>query len=410
MPYPRRPRRDPPSSPRRLNPGRLAAVRALIAVEDGEHVEDALAKLAPQDPGDRALAWHVALGVLRNRSALDAAIREGARRAPWTLDPPVLAALRVGLFELAHSRTPPHAAVDQAVEACRAAGAPHASGLVNAVLRRPPYTPTPEEALGHPDWIVARWRARYGEAADAWMAANNQPAPVFVVAKEDPAGVARDFQHRGLALTPVGEGVFRLPEGAGAIEALPGYEEGRWWVMDPAAVAVADLVGEAVEVLDACAAPGGKSFRLASRGARVFATDVDEARLARVQEGAERLDLPVWAEVHDWTKGPLARVFPAVLVDAPCTGLGTLRRHPDIRWRRKPEDVARNADRQRVILANAARCVAPGGVLVYAVCSPEPEEGADVAATLGWPEEARFVNAPALAGEDCFQAFRLRRP
>jgi 16S rRNA (cytosine967-C5)-methyltransferase len=260
---------------------------------------------------------------------------------------------------------------------------------------------------------VQRWRARYGEAADRWMEANNAPAPVYLVAKEDPSGVAREFQHRGVALAPVGPDAFRLPDGAGAIEELPGFEEGRWWVMDPAALAVADLVGAlapGTEALDACAAPGGKSFRLASRGARVFSTDLDEARLARVQEGAERLDLPVWAEIHDWTVAPLPRTFPVVLVDAPCTGLGTLRRHPDIRWRRRPEDIAAAAARQRAILANAAKCVAPGGVLVYAVCSPEPEEGPAVAATLGWPIEAVFDNAPAGGGEDAVWGCRMRAP
>jgi 16S rRNA (cytosine967-C5)-methyltransferase len=137
---------------------------------------------------------------------------------------------------------------------------------------------------------------------------------------------------------------------------------------------------------------------------------VDDTRLARVRDGAERLDLPVWAEAHDWTSGPLQRQFPAVLVDAPCTGLGTLRRHPDIRWRRRPEDITAAADKQWTILQNAARSVAPGGALVYAVCSPEPEEGRDIAAKLGWPIEATFDNAPAVTGDDVFWACRMRAP
>jgi 16S rRNA (cytosine967-C5)-methyltransferase len=235
---------------------------------------------------------------------------------------------------------------------------------------------------------------------------------VDLVAKEDAAGVARAFQHLGIVLVPVGEGVFRVPEGAGSPAEWPGHAEGSWWVMDPAAVAVADLCGdvEGLEVLDTCAAPGGKSFRLASRGARVLATDSDETRLARLREGATRLGLPVEARLHDWTTAPLEARFPVVIVDAPCSGLGVVRRHPDIRWRRQETDLEAYADRQRQLLAHAARCVAPGGVLVYAVCSPEPEEGEQVARTLGWSEEARFCNAPALAGEDGFQAFRLRAP
>lgn len=411
MPRPRFRRPSPP----RLNPGRLAAVQALVAVDRGEHAEDALARLAPYDPADRALAWHLVLGVLRLRSGLDAVICAAAKRQTQNMDPEVLAALRMGVFELRFSRTPAHAAVDQAVEAAKAGGAGHAAGFVNAVLRRQgDFDPPKDDRLGHPDWLVARWRARYGDAADAWMAANNQPAPVYLVAKEDPAGVVRDFQHRGLALTPVAEGVLRLPEGAGSVEDLPGFEEGRWWVMDPAAVAVADLVGDVdgKRVLDACAAPGGKSFRLASRGAKVLATDVDEARLARVREGAERLGLPVETRAHDWLAAPLDGVepFDAVLVDAPCTALGILRRHPDIRWRRRPEDVVAAASRQAALLANAAKLVAPGGALVYAVCSPEPEEGPQVAATLGWPIEATFDNAPAVDGADVFWGCRMRRP
>lgn len=397
----------------RLNPGRLAAARALVSVDRGEHAEDALARLAPQDPADRGLAWHLVLGVLRHRSELDACICTVAKRATRNIDPEALAALRIGIFELRHSRVPPHAAVDQAVEACRAAGAGYAAGFVNAVLRRErERPPTAEERLGHPPWIIERWRARFGERADRWMEANNLPAPVFIAAKEDPAGVTRAFQHASIAITPVGGDLFRLPEGVGSVDALPGYAEGRWWVMDPAAAAIADLVEvtPGLEVLDTCAAPGGKSFRLASRGARVFSTDADEERLARVQEGAERLDLPVWAEPHDWLKGPLDRTFPAVLVDAPCTGLGVLRRHPDIRWRRRVDDLPFASERQRAILANAARCVAADGTLVYAVCSPEPEEGIAVAESLaGWRIATVFDNAPGLDGSDVFWGCRLER-
>ncbi|MES2637831.1 MAG: transcription antitermination factor NusB [Myxococcota bacterium] len=405
-----------PSHPTRskVNPGRAAAVQALLAVERGEHAEDALARLAPRDPADRALAWHLVLGILRNRPAVDAIVQQAAKRTTKNLDPEVLAALRMGVFELRRSRVPPHAAVDQAVEACRAAGVGHAAGFVNAVLRNQgSFDPDEDSRLGHPAWLVHRWRRRYGADADRWMVANNEPAPVYIAAKEDPAGVSRMFQHRGLTLTPVGHDLFRLPEGAGNIDDLPGFAEGQWWVMDPAAAAVADLVGdiaEGTEVLDVCAAPGGKSFRLASRGARVHATDVDPKRLERVQEGAERLDLAVWGEAHDWTTGPLDRTFPLVLVDAPCTGLGTLRRHPDIRWRRKQEDIAAAASKQWAILQNAARCVAPGGALVYAVCSPEPEEGEDIAKKLGWRAELVFDNAPGLIGEDVFWGVRMRAP
>lgn len=408
-----------------MNPGRVAAVRTLLDVEHGAHPEERLAALAPADPADRALAWNLVFGVLRARSGLDVVLTTTAKRGLRTLDPPVVQLLRVALYELRHTRVPPHAAVDQAVEASRAIGVGHAAGFVNAVLRRQAEVEVPPDAaLGHPAWLVERWRARFGFAADTWMAANNRPAPLYVVAKEDPAGVARAFQHAGLGTLPLEglPGVMRLvpPEGGalGAVPDLPGFAEGRWWVMDPAAVAVADLVGElpaGTAVLDTCAAPGGKSFRLASRGLRVTAADLDAGRLERLREGAARLGLEVPTVAHDFTgeaapPAALAGPWPVVLVDAPCTGLGTLRRHPDIRWRRRVEDIAAAAQRQRRILAASAGLVAPGGALVYAVCSPEPEEGVQVAQSLGWPVEAVFDNAPALDGGDVFWGCRLRRP
>jgi 16S rRNA (cytosine967-C5)-methyltransferase len=170
-------------------------------------------------------------------------------------------------------------------------------------------------------------------------------------------------------------------------------------------------------VLDACAAPGGKAFRLASRGATVLGVDLDEARLARVAEGARRLGLAVDLRVHDWEAGPppdLVAAFDVVVVDAPCSGLGTLRRHPEIRWRRQPEDLTRNAVRQGAILAAAASCLAPGGTLVYAVCSPEPEEGeavvdAFLADRADLELDTRWTSVPPAGDEDAFQAARLVR-
>ncbi|MBM4367190.1 MAG: hypothetical protein FJ102_13345 [Deltaproteobacteria bacterium] len=388
---------------------RAAAARALLAIDEGARAEEALAELAPGDGADRAMTWNLVLGVLRTRSALDAGIAQAARRAPWTLDAPVLAVLRVGAYELAHTRAPPHAVVHEAVEASRAVRVGHASGLVNAVLRRVRVPTEGDTALGFPEWLLKRWRSRQPNI-DAYLRACNEPAPVHIVARDDGAGVAAAFQHRGLVLVPAADGVFLLPPRAGRIDELPGFAEGRWWVMDPAAVAVADLVPrDAQSVLDTCAAPGGKSFRLAARGHAVTATDSSESRLERLREGAARLSLPLAVSRHDWSQARDGQ-FDAVLVDAPCTALGLLRRHPEIRWRRDEADIERAAERQRAILANAAACVRPGGALVYAVCSPEPEEGPAVAASLGWREEARFENFGNAEGADVFWACRLRRP
>lgn len=394
-----------------LNPGRLAAGRVLLSVERGGHAEDLLAELAPAAPSDRRLAWHLALGVLRRMGSLDALLEPVAGRSMAKVDPPARAALRVGLFEVHLSRAPVHAALDQAVELCRRLGAPRATGFVNAVLRKAVDRPLDlDPYLDLPPWLAERWRGRL----DAWVASLARPAPL--------AGVWRDAAApvEGLSVSPAmagGQlvpGAFLVVEPQGPVEALPGFAEGRWWVMDPAAVAVADLVDPRPgrTVLDACAAPGGKSLRMAAAGAQVLAVDLVPERLARVDEAAARTGLPVATRQHDWLEGPLPgeQTFDAVLVDAPCTGLGTIRRHPEIRWRRQPTDPAGMALRQRRILAHAAQAVAPGGSLVYAVCSPLPEEGDGVVERLaGWRVERELRTGLPDGDEDAFQAFVLRR-
>ena len=402
---------SPPRPARpRASPARVAAAQSLCAVEAGDNADQALATFAPADGADRAAVWNLVLGVLRRRSALDAAIATAAKRAPWTLDAPVLAVLRVALYELTFTRTPPHAAVDQAVETARAIGVGHAAGFINAVLRRGVVPTEGDVPHGFPEWIIARWRSRVGAVrADAFMRACTEPADVHIVAKEDPAGVAASFQKAGQPLVPVGEGVFRLPPRSGRIDHLPGFAEGQWWVMDPAAVAAADLVPAVAAVLDTCAAPGGKSLRLASRGMQVTATDVDATRMVRFEQNRARVGLGVEARRHDWMNGPMAGAWPAVLVDAPCTALGLVRRHPELRWRRTEADVHTAAKRQCLLLRHAAEAVLPGGCIVYAVCSPEPEEGPEVAASLGWPVEEVFSNEGNLAGADVFWACRMRK-
>lgn len=410
----------PPSA----NPGRVAAARALVRVDEGAHLEEVLADLLPEGP-DRGLGWFLAFGVLRHRGEVDAALRPHLRQPLQALDAPVRAVLRLGAFEKRFARTRPHAVVHQAVEVARKLGAGRASGLVNAVLRRvgEPEGMARSDALNHPAWLVARWDARYGrEATEAWCRANNEPPPLTVVLRDPEAeGALRDA---GLSLRPakaggqIIEGAFTLEDQAGPVPELPGFAEGRLWVQDAASVAVADLTGagQGTRVLDACAAPGGKSFRLASRGAQVTAVDLSEPRLALLRESAHRLGLPVEAHTHDWLTGPLpgAEPFDVVLVDAPCTGLGVARRHPEIRWRRLEPDLWAAAEKQLRILANAATHVRPGGVLVYAVCSPEPEEGRGVVEAFladhpDFREEDGFATAPPTDDEDAFQAVRLRR-
>jgi 16S rRNA (cytosine967-C5)-methyltransferase len=422
-----------------VSPGRMCAARVLLACERGRYADRELARRAPEDPADRALAWNLVMGVLRSRGALDAAIARGAKRPAEGLDPEVRAALRLGLYELHYARTPAHAAVDQAVRLVGALGAGRARGLVNAVLRRakPPRSLPP--TVNHPDWLVERWRARYGEAAcDRWCARNDSAAPLSLVARDDGQALVAALREAGLDPRPGEAGGAPVPgcwlvDGwRGRLEGLPGFAEGGWWVMDPAAAAAADLleVRPGERTLDACAAPGGKSLRLAAAGAAVTATDLSPERLERLAENAARTGLAVTWRALDWLTASDEEIdaaldttldaaageapFDAVLVDAPCTGLGTLRRHPEIRWSRLPTDPAAMALRQLPLLERAATRVRPGGRLVYAVCSPEPEEGEAVARDFQednphFELERVLALAPPTGDEDAFFAARFRR-
>lgn len=423
-----RPSRPPPRGPRpsRANPGRIGAARALLATEEGEALDEVVAQLLPEEGPDRALGWHLALGTVRRQGSVDAALRPLLRQPLDALDAPVRAALRLGAFERLHGRAPAHAVVDQAVEVARALGAGRASGLVNAVLRRvaPPREPSRAVQLDHPAWLVARWDARYGaEATTAWCTANLEPPPLFLVARASAEALAARLADAGVSSEPAhlgGEpvpGVLRV-EAAGRVEVLPGFADGAFWVQDAASAWLTDLVPvEARTVLDACAAPGGKSFRLAARGARVTSVDRSARRLERLRDSLRRLGLEATVRVHDWAEGPLAGLgrFDAVLVDAPCTALGTVRRNPEVKWRRGPFDPVAMAPTQRAVLEGAAAHVAPGGALVYVVCSPEPEEGPDLVAGFladhpGWVQEATRHTAPPEGGEDAFWGARLRAP
>ncbi len=397
----------------------------MLRVEAGERGDSALEAEAPPQGRDRALAWHLLNGTLQHRQEVDHLIRAGARRAPSSLDPAVLAILRLATYELRHGRAPARAVVHQAVELSRSEVSRKVAGFVNAVLRnqgRAGEIP-PRVLLNHPEWLLRRWEQRYGaEATAAWALANNQPAPLCVATAGDIAQLDAALERAGLTPAPalaagrVVPGLRRLTGPVGPVDSLPGFAEGGWWIQDAAAAAVADLVGcrPGWRVLDACAAPGGKTFRLLAQGARVVAVDRSPVRVRRLEQGLERLGVVAQARVHDWLEGPLeeAEPFDAVLVDAPCSGLGTLRRHPEIRWRREESELHGNAERQLAILRATVPLLRPGGVLVYAVCSGEPEEGEEVAQRFlalepDFRQEDRFCSAPPQQDEDAFWAVRL---
>ncbi|MEM6931948.1 MAG: transcription antitermination factor NusB [Myxococcota bacterium] len=400
----------------------MAAARALVAVEEGAYLDAVLAQTAPATGADRDLAWFLAFGAMRRRGEVDAALRPRLSRPLTGLDPAVRAVLRLGAFERLFARTAPHAVVHQAVEVMKAVGPARASGMVNAVVRRVVRPDRLRDAEAHnlPDWLWARWVDRYGaDAAARWALAAAEPPPLFVVATDPtrPLAEAPD----GLVTVDGVHGVARCDAPSSRIEEWAGYAEGAWWIQDLAAVRMADLVGNGPSlrdrrVLDAFAAPGGKAFRLASQGARVVAVDRDPERLDKVRSGARRLGLTLDTRIHDWSAGTgrFEADFDAVLVDAPCSALGTLRRHPEVRWRRQPDDLDAMGARQGKLLDALAPLVRPGGILVYAVCSPEPEEGASVVerfleAHRDFAVDEIRETAPPQHGEDAHYGCRLRR-
>lgn len=353
------------------------------------------------EPRDRALARLIVMTVLRHRGTLDALIASYIQKALPASRGRLSAILSCAAAQLVFLETPPHAPIAIAVDQCRAdAGARRFDKLANAILRR-----ISENRLGAlatddtlllnmPGWMMSRWSAFYGpDIARDIAAASLEEAPLDLSVKSDPSGWAQRLG--GIALSI---GSVRLAH-AGRVAALEGYDDGQWWVQDAAASLPAKLFGDVAgkAIADLCAAPGGKALQLAAAGANVTAVDVSEARLKRVGENLKRTKLKadlVAADILTWQHAP----FDGVLLDAPCTATGTIRRHPDILALRRPEDIERLAALQRRLLEQAATLVRPGGTLIYCTCSLEPEEGPDqIAAFLA--AAANFQRVPVTPGE-----------
>jgi 16S rRNA (cytosine967-C5)-methyltransferase len=325
--------------------------------------------------------------------ALDARLARGLPRRAGALE----AVLATGVAQLLFMDVADHAAVDLAVRlAHEDREADRYAGLVNAVLRSIARDSKPEidAAANLPDWLGDRWAATYGEATMRAMAeAMLSEPPLDVTAKSDAPRWARTL---GGTLLPTG--TIRLTGPRGAVPELPGFTQGAWWVQDAAALLPVAVLGgvRGKTVLDLCAAPGGKTAALAARGAKVTAVDRAPERMARLAQNLDRLKLTAETLVRDVFDLDLDRQFDAVILDAPCTATGTLRRHPDVAWIKQPDDVAALAALQTKLLRRAVRFVAPGGTLVYSTCSLEPEEGEEQIARLLAAEPAfRLVPIPA---------------
>jgi len=350
------------------DPTREAAFDLLSAVLDGHRpLDEALDRLPVLMVRDKAAARRLATSVLRRLGSLDAVLAPLLRK-----EPPVAVrhVLRLGAAGLLLLDTPAHAAVGTAVGLIRSRGFAPFAALVNAVLRRVAETgPTALAAMDGlrvdtPDWLWASWGAR----ARMIGRAHQVPVPIDLTLKP------------GATPPPGGErlptGSIRFPSGTRVID-LPAYSEGTFWVQDAAAALPARLLaacpGE--HVADLCAAPGGKTAQLAATGARVTAVERDAGRIVRLRENLARLRLTAEI-VHDDATVWEAASLDAILLDAPCTATGTIRRHPDVARLKRPRDVAAAAAAQDRLLAHSGRLLRRGGRLVYAVCSLQPEEGA----------------------------------
>jgi 16S rRNA (cytosine967-C5)-methyltransferase len=371
------------------------------AIEDNP----AMAELSARD---RAFARLLVATVLRRLGQIDVLIAEClntplAPRAAIIHD-----VLRLGIAQLLFLRTPPHAAVATSVDLAYARGFLSHKGLVNAVLRRlslegPGRVEAQDAArLNTPDWLWQSWSRAYGEeCARAIASAHLKEAPLDLTLRSDDDQTQSESWCEKLQAKKLPTGSLRRAAG-GSVVALPGYAEGAWWIQDAAASLPARLfngiAGQAV--VDLCAAPGGKTAQLANAGACVTAIDRSSRRLDRLVANLGRLGLPVSAMAADALTWRPDELVDAVLLDAPCTATGAIRRHPDVPHLKQPEDVARLAVVQENLLRAAVAMLRPGGTLVYCTCSLEPEEGLDRIEALlrsGAPVEHRPI-VPAEIG------------
>jgi 16S rRNA (cytosine967-C5)-methyltransferase len=374
---------------------RVAAAQIYGELRAGELLDAAFDhRTARLDARDRRWTRELVYGSLRRRSVIDAYLQQRVKGSFGRIDAGLIDLLRLGSYQLLFmGSVPSYAAIGQTVELAKRRHGIGASKLVNAVLRRLdrdretlalPATDDPVESLAleqsHPVWLVARWTARWGiEETRRLLSANNTEAPL--VAR--PMHVVREQLEASLEAAgvhvedaPLLRDSLVLAGPIASLSELAAFKKGLFHLQDPASTLVTmyAAVPAGAVVADVCAAPGGKSVELARTAAAVFASDLSFPRLRRVRENIDRLELEnVFAFVAD-ARRPAARQTDFVLLDAPCTGTGTFRRHPDARWRLKPSDLAVLSAMQRQLLRSAANSVRVGGCLVYSTCSIEPEE------------------------------------
>jgi 16S rRNA (cytosine967-C5)-methyltransferase len=395
-----------------IAPARVAAYDILTAVSAGSAdlpTAISTARAALHDDRDRALAADIAIGVQRWRAALDHLIVHYSQRAIDRIDPQIVEILRLSTYQLLHlTRVPAAAVVDDGVTLAKRVRKGSASGFVNAVLRAIarsrhalPFPPRPDPAdpdaalnylsitLSHPRWLAARWLNRFGfEAAEAWLQFNNRPAPLTLRANTLrilAADLAEQLAEEDVRVHPAPFAPDALIVDDGNPLRSASFKNGDFIVQDEASQLVALLAGQhpGTRVLDTCASPGGKAIAVAASlpaDGWLVACDIRTRRMELLKRtvsttGASNIKLVQADLLHPV---PFVTLFESVILDAPCSGLGTLRRDPDIRWKRRESDLAPLAVTELRMLHHAADAVAPGGRLVYATCSSEPEENEEV--------------------------------
>ncbi len=405
-----RPRTSPQPEIPGLTARRIAAdildgvLRRKIALDEQLSGKAAHPGLAALEERDRALMRRLVATALRRLGTLRHLLGKYLEKGFPADAPRAETILLIGAVQILWLDVPDHAAVDLSVRLAQAdRRAARYGGLVNAVLRRVAQDRATlkltDAVRDTPDWLLKRWRKTYGnETARAIALANGHEPALDLTVKDDATSWAERLRGRVL---PTGS-VRTLAQGA--ISLLPGFTEGAWWVQDAAAALPARLLGDVrgMSVADLCAAPGGKTAQLSAAGARVTAVDRSPARLNRLRENLARLSLDaecVAADLLDWQpETSNAGPFDAVLLDAPCSSTGTIRRHPDVPWLKAEADIVTLAALQPRLIDRALELLKPGGVLVYCVCSLEPEEGAEQIAAL-LARNAGIARKPITAAE-----------
>jgi 16S rRNA (cytosine967-C5)-methyltransferase len=398
---------------------RRAALLILREVRAGAPFDAALTAAIPRLPdADRRLAHELAAGILRRQHALDDRLAPLTRLGWETVSEPLRDLLRLGAYQLLQlHRVPPHAAVSTTVALTRESVGGGSAGFVNAVLRRltrggaaPAVAISADpvarlaRAYSHPEWLVAGWVARFGaEGTEALLRHNDTHPPlVLAPARESTASLAERFAAAGITARPAPFDSGLIIEGARPAD-LPGYLEGSFIVQDAAqglVVRFADIP-DGSAVLDACAAPGGKTIGLGRRARLVVAGERQRRRVKRLRENLARAgsgrEFAVVADAVD----PPVRPLDAVLLDAPCLGTGSFARHPDARWRVTAQALRTLVETQARLLRGVAAAVRPGGLLVYATCSLEPEENEEQVQRFLEEQPAFRRDAPATVPAEC---------